>query len=78
MSVYLLAFTKKWAFAANSIVELNFKQYAFHTTFLCATQEHNADDLDYLRKCSYCIRAFVSIILKQNVYLFIESSFFPH
>lgn len=28
MSVYLLVFTKKWGFAANSILELDFKQYA--------------------------------------------------
>lgn len=40
-----------------------------HTSFSQATQKHNADDLCHLWEGLCCRRPFVSITLKQNVYL---------
>lgn len=48
----------------------------FHTLLSQATQKHNADDLYHLWKGLCCRRPFVSITLKQNVYLCILVPFF--
>lgn len=47
-----------------------------HTFFSQATQKHNADDLYQFWNGLSCRRPFVSITLKQNVYLCISVPYF--